>query len=191
MGLIEFSEEKPQKRNCDARAVFQRTEGGSVACVGNPYDTLQESMPTLRHGDVVNFWTFGRYTLYDIVGAVLKQIGAADVQMCTWAISTRAAEYLMTLKKRGLLRSFRLWIDPRVKVRNPVPMQIIAKNWPYAIAPVHAKVATIRNEQWKIVVFGSMNLTSNPQPERGCIMCIPEVYDIDSNYINEIFNQWQ
>lgn len=191
MGRIEFSEEKPQKHNCDARAIFQRTESGSVACVGNPYDTLQESMPTLRHGDVVNFWTFGRYTLYDIVGSILKQIGAADVQMCTWAISTRAAEYLMTLKKRGLLRSFRLWIDPRVKVRNPVPMQIISKNWPYAISPVHAKVATIRNEQWKIVVFGSMNLTSNPQPERGCIMCIPEVYDIDSNYINEIFNQWQ
>lgn len=189
MGLIEFrkKEDLQKKHTCISQAGFQNLGKPPVKCIGHPYETLSESIGVLHHGDVVNFWTFGRYALYDIVGYILKQTGPADVQMCTWAISTRAAEFLLTLKRKGQLRSFRLWIDPRVKVRNPVPMQIIHKNWEYAIAPVHAKVATISNDKWKISVFGSLNLTSNPQPERGCIMCVPEVFERDNNFINEIF----
>ena len=57
------------------------------------------------------------------------------------------------------------------------------------IAPVHAKVAVIWNDQWRISVSGSLNFTTNPQPERGVIQVIDHVFYSDKKILDEQFDR--
>ena len=80
-----------------------------------------------------------------------------------------------------------MWIDPRVHRAAPEPLQLLRSNFETVIAPVHAKVTVIGNKDWKISVCGSVNFTSNPQPERGVIQCIPEIYETDRRILDGEF----
>ena len=194
MGLLDFNAQGKSiaLRNCrhaDSPYKPIDTEDVSLSCVGEPYDILRAHVGSLQQNQIVNFWTFGRYAMHHVLRYVLSQTGPADVTACTWAISMRAVEDLLSLRKQGLLRSFRLWIDPRVKVRNPEPLQVIQANWPIVIAPVHAKVCTVSNDNWKVSIFGSLNFTTNPQPERGTIATIQHVHDADAQIIDRQFHE--
>lgn len=193
MGMLDFNAQRKTiaLKNCrDADSPYKpiNTDDVSLSCVGDPYDILRAHVGELKQNQVVNFWTFGRYAMHHVLRYVLSQTGPADVTACTWAISMRAVEDLLTLRKQGLLRSFKLWIDPRVKVRNPEPLQVIQANWPIVIAPVHAKVCTVSNDDWKVSIFGSLNFTTNPQPERGTIASVQHVYDADAQIIERQFH---
>lgn len=193
MGILDFSVQKREiayRNHKDSESHYQPVDSSevSVLCVGEPYDIVRAHLGELNQNEIVNFWTFGRYAMHHVLKYVLSQTGPADVAACTWAISTRAVEDLLSLRKEGLLRSFKLWIDPRVKVRNPEPMQIIQLNWPFVIAPVHAKVCTVSNDEWKISIYGSLNFTTNPQPERGSIATIGHVFDADNEIIERQFS---
>ena len=194
MGLLDFNKheaEMSRRNEHDTSLCYPVVDGKDcdVLCVGEPYIVLQNQVGELKHNSIVNFWTFGRYAMHHVLRYVLSQTGPADVVACTWAISTRAVDDLMALRNKGLLRSFKLWIDPRVKVRNPEPLQMLQLNWPVAIAPVHAKVTTICNDKWKVSIFGSLNFTTNPQPERGQISTIEEVFDTDNKILLEAFDE--
>lgn len=160
-----------------------------VSFVGEPWTILSKHIGALKTGSIINFWTFGRYAMCEVLTYILRQIGPSSVHACTWAISKDAALDIVHLKKNGLLTDFCLWIDPRVRVRNPEPLAIIRANFPVVINPVHAKVCTISNQDWKISLSGSLNFTGNPQPERGIIQCIESVYDKDKEIIENEFKK--
>ncbi|MDL2297249.1 hypothetical protein LJC37_04760 [Bacteroidales bacterium OttesenSCG-928-E04] len=161
----------------------------SVSFVGEPWTILSKHIGKLEHNSVVNFWTFGRYAMHDIINYVCRQIGACKVAACTWAISEKAVTQVLNRMKDGLITDFRLWIDPRVKVRNPIPLQMCQANFPVVIAPVHAKICLFENPEWKVSVCGSLNFTTNPQPERGVIQVIDSIYDNDLKILNEQFDR--
>lgn len=193
MGILDFSAQDKNialrnAKHCDSHYLPVDADTTSVSCVGEPYDILRAHLGHLQHNHIVNFWTFGRYAMHHVLRYVLSQTGPAHVSACTWAVSMRAVEELLSLRKQGLLLSFRLWIDPRVKVRNPEPLQVLQLNWPIVIAPVHAKVCTISNDNWKVSVSGSLNFTTNPQPERGSISSVPHVFEADFDIIERQFN---
>lgn len=160
-----------------------------VNFVGEPWTILFKHIGKLENSSIVNFWTFGRYAMCEVLTYILRQVGPAVVHACTWAISKDAALDIVHLRNNGLITDFCLWIDPRVRVRNPEPLAIIKANFPVVINPVHAKVCTIGNKNWKISLSGSLNFTSNPQPERGIIQCIESVYEKDKNIIENEFNK--
>lgn len=168
---------------------YHPVDGNAVnsLCVGNEYQLLRDHLGTLQQNSVVNFWTFGRYAMHDVLKYCLLQTGPADVTACTWAVTTQAVETLLLLRDKGLLRSFRLWLDPRVKVRNPQPLQMLQLNFPITISPVHAKVTCVSNDDWKLSIYGSLNFTSNPQPERGALCTIPHVWQSDFTLLDRQF----
>jgi hypothetical protein len=157
--------------------------------VGEPWTILSKHIGKLETESIVNFWTFGRYAMCEVLTYILRQVGPSSVQACTWAISKDSALDLVHLHKIGLITDFKLWIDPRVRVRNPEPLAILRANFPIVINPVHAKVCTIGNENWKISLSGSLNFTSNPQPERGIIQCVESVYNKDKEIIENEFRK--
>lgn len=169
---------------------YKAIDGSDITslCVGNEYQIVKSHLGRLEQDSVVNFWTFGRYAMQDVLKYVLLQTGPADVTACTWAITKQSVETLLSLRDKGLLRSFRLWIDPRVKVRNPEPLQMLQLNFPLVIAPVHAKVTCVSNDDWHISISGSLNFTSNPQPERGVITTIEHVWRSDLDILERQFS---
>lgn len=170
-------------------ASYKPINGDALECitVGNEYEIVKSHLGELHQNQLQNFWTFGRYAMQDLLKYVLLQVGPSDVSACTWAITTQSVETILNLRDKGYITSFKLWIDPRVKVRNPQPLQMLQLNFPIAIAPVHAKVTCISNADWKISISGSLNFTSNPQPERGIISTIPHVWEADHSIIDRQF----
>lgn len=156
-----------------------------VDMCGEPWDILSKHIGEIRQGGIYNFWTFGRYAMCDVINHLLRQTGPADVAATTWSLNAESVKTLLARKKDGLLKSFRMWIDPRVRRAAPEPLQLLKANFRCVIAPVHAKIALISNDQWKISVSGSLNFTSNPQPERGVIQCIDSVFDRDLQIFND------
>jgi hypothetical protein len=192
MSLIDFSSianRSEKKRQQPEHYPYDHYFPESVSFVGEPWEILSKHIGKLEAGAVVNFWTFGRYAMHDIISYVCRQIGICSVSACTWAITEKAVTQVLARIKDGLISDFRLWIDPRVKVRNPLPLQMCQANFPVVIAPVHAKLCLFANDQWKISVSGSLNFTTNPQPERGIIQVIDSVYNRDLEIINEQFNR--
>ena len=168
---------------------FDKLFPASVSFSDQKSRILKETIGEIIPGSVINFWTSGRISMHDILNYVLRQTGPCSVSACTWAISEDAVTDILNRIKDGLITDFRLWIDPRVKVRNPIPLQMATANFPVCISPVHAKVCVLENASWKISISGSLNFTSNPQPERGVIQCIDSVYLIDKKLIYEEFDK--
>ncbi|MCR5709659.1 MAG: hypothetical protein K6G79_04170 [Bacteroidales bacterium] len=155
--------------------------------VGEPWEILSKHIGQVEKGGLYNFWTFGRYCMTDIINHLLRITGPAEVTATTWSLNAASVQTMLNRRKDGLLTSFRMWIDPRVRRAAPEPLALLRHNFETVIAPVHAKIALIGNDEWKISVSGSVNFTSNPQPERGIIQCIDSVYDRDKTIIDAEF----
>ena len=109
------------------------------------------------------------------------------MEVATWSICTEAMERILRLVSDGTILTIRFILDPRVKVRNPLPLQILIKNFPYVLAPCHAKVTLIHNEDWNVSVITSQNMTRNPRMERGVISTSPEIFKFDKEVFDESF----
>ena len=146
---------------------------------------LKKHIGEIQKGIAVHFITSGRYSTHDLLLYLLKQTGPADVLISTWSISEMAIRSILQKYTEGIIKSISFLIDPRVKVRNPQPLQILASNFDYKLKACHAKVALIGNDDWKISIVGSANLTNNPRIERGIIMPFPDVYEFDKKWITQ------
>jgi hypothetical protein len=62
---------------------------------------------------------------------------------------------------------------------SPKPFQMIAASFNYRCISVHAKVALLWNDNWKISIITSQNATDNPKLERGIIFTDPEIFEFD------------
>lgn len=169
-----------------AAAVYRR--GTPVhRCVGKPQDILSKHVNTLMPNEEIHFWSFGRFAQHDLLFYLLRQTGPAHVEVATWSICTEAMERIPRLVSDGTILTIRFILDPRVKVRNPLPLQILIKNFPYVLAPCHAKVTLIHNEDWNVSVITSQNMTRNPRMERGVISTYPEIFKFDKEVFDESF----
>lgn len=157
--------------------------------VANPEGTLQQQIGTLEHDVCINFWSFGSYSLHELLFYLLKQTGPAHINMCTWSISQDAIEQITRRHRCGDILSIRFLLDPRVKVCKAKPLQMIAANFPYGILRIHAKVVTLENKEWKLSIVSSQNATNNPKLERGVILISDTVYDFDKQIFENEFNR--
>ena len=112
--------------------------------ISNPESSLHEEIGQISHDECIHFWSFGSYSLHELMFYLLKQTGPAHVNLCTWSISQDAIEKITRKHNNGEILSIRFLLDPRVKVCKAKPLQMITRNFRHAITRVHAKVVTIR-----------------------------------------------
>jgi hypothetical protein len=151
--------------------------------VGFANEILKKHIGEIPKDRAVHFITSGRYSAHDLLLYILKQTGPADVLISTWSISEAAIRSIVQKYEEKIIRSIGFLIDPRIKNRNPKPLQMLIANFKYKFKACHAKVTLIGNESWKISVIGSANMTQNPRIERGVILPFPEVYEFDKKWI--------
>jgi hypothetical protein len=157
-------------------------------CIGTPVDQLKKHIGQICHDEIVNFWSFGRWSMHDLLIHLLKQTGPADVLVTTWSISESAVRDILKKHQEGIIKSIKFLIDPRIKVRNPKPLQLLAANFTYKFIACHAKVTTIENEDWHVSIVSSANMTNNPRFERGVIFPCREIFEFDKQTILNEFN---
>ncbi|KAF0198389.1 MAG: hypothetical protein FD166_1442 [Bacteroidetes bacterium] len=162
---------------------------GEARFLADPDELITRSIGKLENGRNIHFYSWANFNLVKLILYLLKQTGPANLMMTSYSFSQKSIEALNARKQTGLIRSMRVLVDNRVKVMSPKPFQMLAGSFEYRCTSVHAKVALIWNENWKISVITSQNATDNPKLERGIIFTDPDVFEFDYKTLSDEFDR--
>lgn len=164
-------------------------ENGSPVFVAAIDKNLAKSIGQLQQGKTTHFYSWGNFNLVRLMLHILKQTGPAHAFMTSYSFSQKSIEQLVKQYEQKDLLSFRVIIDNRVRTMSPKPFQMLMQAFDYRCTSVHAKVALIWNDDWKITITTSQNATDNPKLERGTIFTDPEVFEFDLNILENEFER--
>ena len=127
--------------------------------------------------------TRGNFSLIDLIHAVLKKTGAAEVVCVTWSAGIKDVHNVKWMVDSSLIKKFTLITDHSYKTRQ--------SKYAFAIedlfglenirtSEIHAKFCLIHNDDFKVCIRTSMNLNAN----RTC-----ESFELDES--EEIFDFYQ
>ena len=150
---------------------------------------LTRSIGQLENGREHHFYSWGNFNLVRLISYLIKQTGPAHVFMTSYSFSQKSIEQLQHKIGKGEILSFRVILDNRVRVMSPKPFQMIASSFDYRCISVHAKVALIWNDRWKITIVTSQNATDNPKLERGTIFTDQQVFNFDLKVLENEFER--
>ncbi|HCY40750.1 MAG TPA: hypothetical protein DHV48_05250 [Prolixibacteraceae bacterium] len=163
--------------------------GNSSVFVADADKNLTKAIGQLQNGLTTHFYSWGNFNLVRLMMYILKQIGPAHAFMTSYSFSQKSIEQLNLKLSQKQLLSFRVIIDNRVKTMSPIPFQMLMNSFDYRCASIHAKIALIWNENWKITILTSQNATDNPKMERGTIFTDASVFDFDLKTLENEFHR--
>jgi|SRR5665647_496856 len=150
---------------------------------------LTRAIGQLENGKEHHFYSWGNFNLVRLISYLIKQTGPAHVFMTSYSFSQKSIEQLQNKISKGEILSFRVILDNRVRVMSPKPFQMIASSFDYRCISVHAKVALLWNDAWKISIVTSQNATDNPKLERGTIFTDEQVFNFDLKVLENEFKR--
>ncbi len=150
---------------------------------------LTKSIGLILPGRQKHYYSDGNFNLLRLIFHILKQTGPAHILMATYSISQDSLEKVRNRINHGEILSIRFLIDNRVKVMSPLPFQMLKEGFTYRCISLHAKVALIYNDDWKISIVTSQNATDNPKLERGVIFTDDQIFNFDKQQMENAFNR--
>lgn len=133
------------------------------------FKTAAECIGIIEPGAALFAMTRGQFSMIDAVLACLDQTGPAAVSLWTWTVAEYEIECMDRLRNDGRITNGRLIIDHGARNKNAG----LIRQWKssFGIHSVryvvnHAKIATIENDRFKLLLRGSMNLNFNPRFEQ-------------------------
>lgn len=163
------------------------TADASTEFVSDMDISLTKAIGLIKPGINTHFYSFGNFNLVRLIMYLLKQTGPVHLCMTSYSFSNKSIQQLQNHIENDKLLSFQLLIDNRVRSISPKPFQMIASCFNYRCASVHAKIALLWNDNWKISIVTSQNATDNPKMERGIIFTDPAVFDFDHKNLTDAF----
>lgn len=113
--------------------------------------------------------TRGQFSMLDAVRHCIDQVGPCEVSIWTWTIAEYEVEVFTAFLQDGRITGGTLVIDRSAEVRNAA---LIAE-WRsrfgtdrVRVCNTHAKIATVRAAERRVLLRGSMNLNFNPRFEQ-------------------------
>lgn len=145
----------------------------------------------LKNGVTKHFYSDGAFNLIQLVTYILQQTGPAHVLLTSYSIAEESVQVLHRKVEKGEILDVRFIIDNRVKSMSPKPFDFLARSFPgcYRCRAIHAKVALVYNDEWKVTVIGSQNATKNPKLERGIIHTDETVFNFDLKMLEHEFDE--
>ena len=161
--------------------------GNSCFFSSDPNGVMTKHLGKLITGQDKHYWSYGNYNMMRLIFWILEQTGPAEIIISTYSISPKTLQGIINRREKGIIKDIRFIIDNRVRSLSPKPFALLATNFKYRCTSIHAKVACIWNESWKISVVSSQNATDNPKIERGTIYTSPEVFKFDKRILEDVF----
>lgn len=168
---------------------FRQKSGGKSKLVSDVEKTLTEAIGKIDFDSTVHYYSYGNFNLVRLIMHILKQTGPAHIFMTSYSFSQKSIEQIQKRLEREEILSFRVIIDNRVKSMSPKPFQMLATSFDYKCISIHAKVALIWNDEWKITIITSQNATDNPKMERGVIYTDSKLFDFDYKALEDAFQR--
>lgn len=151
--------------------------------------SLTKAIGQLQNGKTTHYYSWGNFNLVRLIMYLIRQTGPAHCFMTSYSFSQTSIEQLQNRLDKKELLSFKVIIDNRVKTMSPKPFQMLMDSFDYRCTSVHAKVALLWNDEWKISIVTSQNATDNPKLERGTIFTDPSVFNFDLNVLENEFKR--
>jgi hypothetical protein len=131
---------------------------------------VAEVVGELNHGETLHVVSAAEWSTHNLIEHITRQTGPIELWLVTWSISEDGVRVMLRLRDNGSIPTMHCLTDWRVLVRNRDAVQLIKHNADsFAVAPCHAKLYVLRNENWAITIMGSANLTNNPRLETAVI----------------------
>jgi len=172
----------------DRTSSYRKRQGVPVF-ISDQQQSLTLAIGQLENGKEHHFYSRGNFNLVRLICYLLKQTGPAHLMLTSYSFSRKSIEQLQNRIEKKEILSFKVILDNRVRVMSPKPFQMIATSFNYRCISVHAKIALIWNERWKITIITSQNATDNPKLERGIIFTDPEILEFDLKNLNDEFER--
>jgi hypothetical protein len=150
---------------------------------------LTKSLGDLVPGRTKHYYSDGNFNIMRLIFHLIKQIGHCDILLSTYSISQVTLEQIQKRVDKQEIRTIRFLIDNRVKVMSPKPFQLLKESFPYSCISLHAKVALLWNEDWKLSIVTSQNATDNPKLERGVIFTDEKIFNYDKTILENAFER--
>ena len=149
---------------------------------------LTQSIGTIIKGKSIHYYSYGNFNLVRLIMHIIKQTGPVHAFMSSYSFSATSIEQINNRLLHKELLSFKVLIDNRVKTMSPKPFQMLSSSLNYRCTSIHAKVALLWNDDFKISIITSQNATDNPKMERGVIFNDPDIFNFDFNALTNAFN---
>lgn len=135
-------------------------------------------------------FTDGKFSLIDVIYAVLKKIGKADIVICTWSAGIKDSHNIKWMLETNMINTIKIITDmsfPSRKKNYSVAIDELFGTENIRMARVHAKFVLLKNESWNIVINTSMNLNANKTVENFQIIDDVVLYNFMNQYSNVHF----
>lgn len=132
-------------------------------------------------------FTDGKFSLIDVIYAVLKKIGKADIVICTWSAGIKDSHNIKWMLETNMINTIKIITDmsfPSRKKNYSVAIDELFGTENIRMARVHAKFVLLKNKSWNIVINTSMNLNANKTVENFQIIDDVVLYDFMDQYCN-------
>ena len=178
------SEEKPEEK----QALSLHESSADISFVDNADLPLTKAIGSLVQGKTIHYYSYGNFNLVRLMLYLIKQTGAVHAFMTSYSFSQKSIEAIQRQIELNNLLSFKVIVDNRVRSLSPKPFQMLMQAFDYRCSSIHAKVALLWNDKWKISIVTSQNATDNPKLERGTIFTNDDVFNFDLNALTNEFN---
>jgi hypothetical protein len=177
----------PDKIKARSNAGAKRRESAAL-CLSTARDALVD-FGRDRH---VFGITKGQFSMIDIAAAVLERTGPADVSVWTWCIAEYEVSAVTAFMVNGRVRDFRLVMDWAGAQRDMPLVADLQERFGLdciRVTKTHAKIVMIANEDWRVVIRGSMNLNSNPRFEQFDVSDGGPAYTVMADVMTELWDR--
>jgi hypothetical protein len=154
----------------------------------DPDGVMTKHLDKLIPGQDKHYWSYGNFNMMRLLFWILEQTGPAEIILSTYSISPKTLQGVINRQEKGIIKNIRFIVDNRVRSLSPKPFALLAANFEYRCTAIHAKVACVWNENWKLSVVSSQNATDNPKIERGTIHTSVDVFEFDKRILEDVFN---
>ena len=134
--------------------------------------------------------SFNSFNAIDVLVYLLEQTGPAKVCLTSYAIAENTIRTILKLHQENVITGLNLLLDNRVVRECPKAYQLVSANFnQVALTKIHAKIITIENNDWSIMVSSSANLNENPRIESYVIMENKKVTESTVKWIEKKVNE--
>ena len=190
--LVVFDPEKEPNTEGQSpknEAIGLLSDQGKTAFIADKDMNLSKAIGQLTAGKDTHYYSWGNFNLVRMIIYLIRQTGPVHCLMTSYSFSQTSIEQLQNRIEKKDLLSFRVIIDNRVKTMSPKPFQMLMQSFDYRCTSVHAKVALLWNDNWKLSIVTSQNATDNPKLERGTIFTDHSVFDFDFKVLEDEFKR--
>ncbi len=153
---------------------------------------VSDLLGSVEKGTDIHVFTFGHFSLIDVITHLLGQIGPADVVLSAWTAAHSHLELIHEQLDALLIKSLRIVIDGSFMVRQPMYHKRMVEL--FGIENIrsiktHAKYVILTNNEWHITIQTSMNMNENPRCENLIISEGKDLSDFMLGIVDEIFKE--